>query len=377
MKILVGGDFFVDDKFKDKLLLSEGITEFFQSFDSTILNQESPITRCGKRNKIIKTGPHLKTSESTIIPVLQALNINLVTLANNHIMDYGSKGLEDTLDSLINNNISYTGVGKNSKEACKPFSLQKNGMSVGIINFAENEWASASDFHGGASPMDVIENVKQIKTAKENHDKVICIIHGGHEYYNLPSPRMQKQYRFYAENGADLIICHHPHCISGYEIYNQVPIYYSLGNFLFTKQSSFDDWYLGLILEINICKDGKLNTVLHPVKQSKTDFYLELVKNEEKHAVLERVSNYSQIIRNEKFLHKHWQIFIEKNSNAFLNLWSPISFITNRYLKAILYKTKIPVLLSSRYGNALKLNLIRCEAHADLSKEILAKRTKS
>ena len=57
------------------------------------------------------------------------------------------------------------------------------------------------------------------------------IVHGGHECYNLPSPRMQKQYLFYADQGADIVVGHHTHCISGYEVYKGVPIYYSLGNF--------------------------------------------------------------------------------------------------------------------------------------------------
>jgi poly-gamma-glutamate capsule biosynthesis protein CapA/YwtB (metallophosphatase superfamily) len=76
--------------------------------------------------------------------------------------------------------------------------------------------------------MDIIDNANQIKEAKATHDKVIVIVHGGHEYYNLPSPRMQKQYRFYADQGADFVVGHHTHCISGYEVYNGVPIYYSL-----------------------------------------------------------------------------------------------------------------------------------------------------
>src|SRR5690554_8220427 len=105
--------------------------------------------------------------------------------------------------------------------------------------------------------MNIIYNTNQIKEAKATHDKVIVIIHGGHEYYNLPSPRMQKQYRFYAEQGADIIISHHTHCISGKEVYKGVPIYYSLGNFLFTNTSSFEDWYIVIVLDLTII-NGKL-----------------------------------------------------------------------------------------------------------------------
>ena len=108
-------------------------------------------------------------------------------------------------------------------------------MNIFIFNFCENEWSIAESDNPGANPMDIIDNANQIKYARELADYVIVIVHGGHEYYNLPSPRMQKQYRFYADQGADIVVGHHTHCISGNEVYKGVPIYYSLGNFIFTK----------------------------------------------------------------------------------------------------------------------------------------------
>src|SRR5690606_34911013 len=123
---------------------------------------------------------------------------------------------------------------------------------IAIINIAENEWASATDTSAGANGMDLIDDVKSIQEAKSQSDFVLVIVHGGHEYYNLPSLRMQKQYRFYIDNGADLVVGHHSHCISGMETYKNKKIYYSLGNFLFTKPSVFKGWYNGLILEVII-----------------------------------------------------------------------------------------------------------------------------
>ena len=126
-------------------------------------------------------------------------------------------------------------------------------ITIAIINFCENEWSIAEEDSAGANPMDFIDNANQIREAKAVHDKVI--VHGGHEYYNLPSPRMQKQFRFYADQGADIVIGHHTHCISGNEVYNGVPIYYSLGNFLFTKNNTNEDWYTGLLLQVDIKSD--------------------------------------------------------------------------------------------------------------------------
>ena len=250
----------------------------------------------------------------------------------------------------------------------QPFTIEKEGLKIAILNFTENEWSSATKDKGGANPLDIIDNVKQIKTAKAKHDKVICIIHGGHEHYNLPSPRMQKQYRFYAENGADLIVGHHTHCIGGYEIYQGVPIYYSLGNFLFTLNVKNADWYIGLILEIELGKN-ELKTNLHPDCQEKGSFELYLPKGQEKEEILNRVHSYAEIINNESLLEQSWEQYITFKTKEYLDYWSPISFIKNRYLRGALNKLGID--FKNKKELSLFLNLMRCEAHSDLSKEII------
>jgi poly-gamma-glutamate capsule biosynthesis protein CapA/YwtB (metallophosphatase superfamily) len=174
-------------------------------------------------------------SSDTIMPYLHQLKIDAVTMANNHILDYGYKGVKDTFKELVDHKIKYIGAGNDLTEARKPLSLHKDGMKIAILNFCENEWSIAEDDSPGANPMDIIDNTNQIREAKASHDKVIVIVHGGHEYYNLPSPRMQKQYRFYADQGADIVVGHHTHCISGNEVYKGVPIYYSLGNFFLQR----------------------------------------------------------------------------------------------------------------------------------------------
>src|SRR6185369_4870371 len=116
---------------------------------------------------------------------------------------------------------------------------------------------------------------------------VIVIIHGGHEYYHLPSPRMVKQYRFYAENGADAIIGHHTHCTSGYEVYKNVPIFYSLANFLFTLNSKHECWYTGLILQLEISQHKDISFELYPIKQQRKNFNVEFLQDTEKEKVIE------------------------------------------------------------------------------------------
>lgn len=367
MKLLITGDLVVNNSYNIDCI-SNDIVDLFANSDFNIVNLEAPITF--KNEKIIKTGPHIKANKKSTLEVLKTLNINLVTLANNHLKDYGENGVAETLLFCYDNNIATVGAGINLENAKKTFYLKNKEKIIAIINFAENEWASASKSSAGSHPMDIIENVHEMKNAKRNSDYVICIIHGGHEYYNLPSPRMQKQYRFYAENGADLIVGHHTHCIGGYEIYQGVPIYYSLGNFLFTKNATNPDWYIGLILEIE-WKEDQLKTTLRPVCQEKETFKLYLPKGKEQEEIFNRVQSYSEIIQDESLLEQSWEQYISLKTGEYLNYWSPSSFVKNRFLRGVLNKLGID--FKNKKGLSLFLNLMRCEAHSDLSKEIINK----
>lgn len=365
--ILVAGDLVINQEY-DVSKLDKKLVSLFQKSDLNIVNLEAPVT--ASNSKILKTGPYLKAHEESTKKILKALNVDIVTLANNHVLDYDEKGVDDTLDFCRKNKIKTVGAGMNLEEAAKTLYVDTKEGKIALVNFAENEWASATDKTAGANPMDVIDNAKQIQNAREQADYVIVIIHGGHEYYNLPSPRMQKQYRFYAEQGADIIIGHHTHCISGKEVYKGVPIYYSLGNFLFTNPSSFEDWYIGIVLELTII-NGKLEVQLHPVKQTKEYFQISLLEGEEKQNVYNRIFKFDTVIEDSIKLNNEWKAYVDSKYRQYLNYWSPISFVNNRLLKSVLIK--LGVSLINKKGIALKLNMLRCEAHKDMSKEFTLK----
>lgn len=263
------------------------------------------------------------------------------------------------------------GAGKNKEKAAKIFYLATKVGKIAFINIAENEWASATETTAGANGMDLIDDTKAIQEAKQKSDFVFVIVHGGHEYYNLPSPRMQKQYRFYIDNGADVVVGHHTHCISGMEAYNGKSIYYSLGNFLFTKPSRYEDWYKGIVLEIEIDDNNEIKTNPIFVKQVKEDFKLTLINNDELKVIQERFDVYSNTITNQRDILKNWENYILEKVKLYDNYWSPLSFIKNKWAKKI--ATRLRLKGDNQKGKALALNLMRCEAHFDMSKEVLNK----
>lgn len=371
MKLLITGDLVINKSYDVSDKIDQSVINLFSQSDFNIVNLEAPIT--DSKHKILKTGPHLKSDKQCTLEVMKKLNVNIASLANNHIKDYNEQGVLDTISFCENNNIKAIGAGANIKEASQTTILNTSEGSIAIINIAENEWSSADEVTAGANGMSLIKDTKKIQKAKKDNNFVLVIIHGGHEYYNLPSPRMQEQYRFYAEQGADLIVGHHTHCISGYEIHNATPIFYSLGNFLFTENSLQESWYTGLVLEVEICR-GELNTILHPIRQQSKSFKVSMLKGKEKSDVLLCVEDYKKIIENKDSLLQEWNRFVISKRNSYLNYWSPKVFIRNKYISYGLNKLKIN--LTNTKGLSYYLNLLRCEAHHDLSKAILEENLK-
>ena len=345
MKVTIGGDFYIAPEYQNSNLLSDELVSFFENSDINILNLETPVITGENTSKILKTGPHLFTTEK-IFEYLKRINISCVTLANNHILDYGENGLIQTLDACKKYKILTCGAGLNLKEASVPTILEKNGIKLALVNFCENEWSIA--------------------------DFVFVIIHGGHEYYNLPSPRMVRQYRFFAENGADAIIGHHTHCISGFELHNNVPIFYSLGNMLFTRPNKNEEWFRGLILQFDINKGKTIQWNLHPIIQSYNDYSLNLMIDNLKEETLDDFNSFSKIIKDDEELIERWNEFVEQQQKL-LRVFSPLNIIPSKYLRLALYKFIFRNHFISKKNIKQLLNLTRCEAHRDLTIELLKK----
>ncbi len=367
MKMLIAGDMVIKQDYDALSNIDQNMVELFKSSDFNIVNLEAPIT--SSKDKILKTGPHLKANTKSTIQALKHLNINIATLANNHIKDYGQQGVLDTIDFCKNNSIIPIGAGENIEQASKALTLNTVKGRIAIINIAENEWASADRNYAGANGMDLIKDYNCIKTAKETHDFVIVIVHGGLEYYNLPSPKIQQRYRFYVDSGSDLVIGHHTHCLSGYENYKGSPIYYSLGNFLFTEQSKHESWYTGMVLEV-IFEDGNICVNPYPIRQSHK-FHLTMLEGKEKEKVLMDIEKYNSFINNREKLIEEWNSLINSKIPEYMNYWSPKIFIKSRYIKGVL--SRLNINLSNTQGLAFYLNLMRCEIHSEISKQVIEK----
>ena len=247
------------------------VKDILNDSDVRVLNLETVLTDTDI--PIGKKWIHIKTNPSSVT-FLKEINVDVVNLAHNHIKDYGKVGFNDTLKYLTESGISYIGVGNTISSATKHVSIHKNGLKIAIIGFYQYEKSEPdNDIYiasiGREDFLNVEDNnIPTIQKLKKTHDIVIVSLHWGYEHIIHPSPGQIKYAHVLIDNGADLIIGHHPHCVQGFERYKNGLIAYSLGNFNFWQPDIKPKWInrLSLILQVELTKEGVSNFDLIPIK---------------------------------------------------------------------------------------------------------------
>ncbi|MGN1202245.1 MAG: CapA family protein, partial [Eubacterium sp.] len=248
---------FFKDVYKKEDLLSPEIHKFFEGNDANIINQESPITEC----RITRKKRLSHRTDVDVIPKFYQKTIPnvIVSLANNHMLDYGRIGVIDSCENLEKYNCPYIGIGRNRLEASR-YIIVGEDVKVGVIaieykRFKPHGGKWAAPFYEGN--MGALAN--RITTMKQDEkvDWVVVVYHGGEEFLNFPLPFNKKLVHRIADLGADAVVAHHPHVVQGYEYYKGKPIFYSLGNFIFdtTYQRAQEGTTEGMLVKLNFTKD--------------------------------------------------------------------------------------------------------------------------
>jgi poly-gamma-glutamate synthesis protein (capsule biosynthesis protein) len=209
----------------------EGLELLLQNADLTAANLESVLTTQGepwKKRYLIRAHPQRAVT-------LVEAGIDLVTLANNHILDYEQVGLEETLDSLDALGIRAVGVSRVGEDPPRPVTVDLNGLRVAVLGYAASRWFASSDMPATdrvawAQPSAVAADVHAVR---EQVDFVVVLLHAGTEYASEPSPDQVAVARAATAAGADLVVGHHPHVTQSVEENQGGLIVYSLGDALF------------------------------------------------------------------------------------------------------------------------------------------------
>lgn len=338
------------------------LNSVFRNINLHITNLECPLTLSDR--KIMKSGPVIKT-EPGRISFLKEANVNIACLANNHIFDYGEEGLKETIRVCELNGIDTAGIV--SRADNKPSYLIKeiNNKKVGFLNYCEHEFSVRKNGEMGANGYENIKAFYEVNELKSRCDFVIVIYHGGVEYYPLPRPGIKKIFRYLIDIGADAVISHHTHTISGYEVYKNKPVIYGLGNFYFPYENEPEEWYTGLICELKL--SNEISFALHPVRQSKDFSKIELLAGKEKEEIESKISTLNEIIADENKLKEEWKKYTDKVKTGYLKQILNLKKYEKALLKFGLFENNI---LYSKKNITIN-NLISCVSHRDILLEIL------
>jgi len=231
------------------------ISNYIRSADIAFGNLECPIS-----NKGIRVGSiYSFRADPKFVKALKWAGFDIVSLANNHALDYGKVALRQTMELLKDNNIDYVGAGNNLQEALSLKVKEIKGVRIGFLaytNLGPKMWSKAG--MAWINNLDGLENY--IKEKKKLVDVLIVSLHAGEEYKVNPTLFQINFAKTCIKAGADLIIGHHPHVIQKVERYKNGWIAYSLGNFVF-DQSFSEKTMEGLVLKV-IIENKKIKEVL-------------------------------------------------------------------------------------------------------------------
>lgn len=240
------------------------IADYLKNADILFGNLEGPIS-----DKGLKVGSiYSFRNEPKAIEGLIFAGFDILSVANNHIFDYGREALEDTFLKLKEAGIDYVGGGFNEKEAHSPLIKEINPSTgsgqvkiafLAYTNLGSPYWAAKGE-DSGISWLDEGRMKEDIKEAKNQADIVIVSIHFGEEYQSQPTQQQRDFVHLVIDSGADLVIGHHPHVIQEIEKYKNGYIAYSLGNFVFDQGFS-ERTMKGLLLKVLI-ENEKIKEVI-------------------------------------------------------------------------------------------------------------------
>lgn len=242
----------------------EHVASLLAKADLAAVNLETPVSRRGTPFQKQFT---FRSRPEALKGVANA-GIDIVSLANNHTLDYGEEALLDTLHHLRSYRIGYTGAGKNEEEAFTAYYKTINGKKVAILGLSrvlpDVSWFAKTNRAGIANAYHKEPMMTYVKKAVQSSDYTIVMIHWNKELADYPEEYAKTLARDFIDAGVTAVIGSHSHSLMGIEYYKGSPIYYSLGNFVFT-QSSVPKGRETMIAHIMLNK-GAVSTSVTPLK---------------------------------------------------------------------------------------------------------------
>ncbi len=300
------------------------ISDYLKDADIVIGNLE-----CCISNSTSKTGLRAKEflASPLVIPALVKAGFNVLLVANNHILQHGTKAYRDTINYLIKagiNPIGYIPEGESLQTLTK---VIVKGKTVGFLGYsmAEDEHNAVIKEYAFCRHIDVVLN--DIKQNKDDCDFIIILFHWGDEFVSFPSREQIEMAHQCIDEGADAIIGGHSHVLQGVETYNKKNLVYSLGNFVFNMPAPICRY--SAILSLVIDEDDSQKVNLQPVWINK--YGLPEVPNGKMHSDIEKIINANSANIYKGCSDSNDYKAVIKNGLSNHRKWQKIQFITNLY----------------------------------------------
>lgn len=231
--------------------------------------------------------------DARMLPALKKAGVNAVSLANNHGFDYGEEGYENARSQLQSVGVQVFGNPESLIDSTITY-MKQNDLKIALIgiNLVTRRW----------SEDEVAEVLAQ---ASRNSDRQVVFVHWGDEYQPMHNVLQELYAAWFVENGADLVIGHHPHVVQDVALYSGVPVFYSLGNFIFDQYFS-DTVEEGLTLQVYFDTD-QIRVTLLPVTSYDSHTQPRLMNEEETTAFLTALATRSDPVLSEMITRGRFQ----------------------------------------------------------------------
>lgn len=268
------------------------IRELFDQADLVFGNLEAPFSQ---RGEVYVEKKYTFRCHPGVAPALIAGGFDFVSIANNHIMDFGPDALEDTIAVLQEQGIAYAGAGRNLAEARRPALLERKGLRIAVLAYNSTfplEFNAAPDRPGTARG--VWEHIREdVRRAAGMADLVFVSFHWSGERVKVPRDYQRSFGRLCIDSGAHVVFGHHPHVHQGVEVYKNGLIAYSLGNFIFAGYSK--ETRDSIILKVRLDRKGVREAEIYPINVNNFEvkFQPRLFKDEEAQRLLGEIRELS------------------------------------------------------------------------------------
>lgn len=251
-------------------VLSKQMLKELQQADLAVANNEFPYSTRGTQAPDKQFTFRLDPS---YVSVLQEAGVDIVTLANNHVLDYGKEALSDTFQVLDDAGIAYAGAGDSFKRASKLIKKKVNGRTFGFLAasrvFPVVSWNVENEQPGVFSAYDPAKLVEAVKDATKHCDFLCVYVHWGIERSETPEGYQVTMAHALIDAGADAVIGAHPHVLQGVEYYKGKPVFYSLGNFIFYQSIERT-----AVAKLKLASDGTPTWQLIPARAANASTYV-------------------------------------------------------------------------------------------------------